>query len=811
MRNFSWIVLTVFFFLLPGNLQAVPAYPGVVDFKQPDNRSLSVRLFGDEFFHWAETVDGYAILFNERGYYEYAAVDALENLVPSGVRANNIAERTLSELNLLSTARKNLKFSPSQVKLLKQISRVYTAEQQKVLPTTGPRKLVCILMEFTDVSFTKTQADFDNLFNQVGYGADGATGSVKDYYLENSWGQLTLDVTVTGPYTAEHDLAYYGGNDAQGNDLRPRDLVTEAVNLADPDVNYADFDNDSDGSVDGVYVIFAGYGEEAGASTDAIWSHAWAITTVTLDGKDISRYSCSPELRGNTGTGLTRIGVISHEFGHVLGAPDFYDTNYSTGGQYSGTGNWDLMAVGSWNNSGATPAHHNAFTKSYYYNWTSMVELTSNQVVTVPNIEDNQAVYFYSTPSTNEYWLLENRQQTGFDAALPGHGLVIYHVDQNNVDAHDPANDINATHPQYMYPVCAGASTDPSAGVPTSYGVISSGGCPFPGTSSSTEFSDITTPSSIDWSGQLTDKFITNIAESGGVIYFDFDNAFEPANFTATSVSTSQIDLSWDLNGAGDDVLVAWSPDGSFGTPVDRTYSAGDSISGGGIVLDYGANTFYMHTALSSSTTYYYKAWSYDGTYYSAGTMANATTVYGVVTSFPYSTDFETGVLPACWSENHGSATTGWTVGSAGSSNYWTIPSHSSYYAYVNDDACNCDMSDVWLISGSMDFSRLSSASLQFDSYADRSYSAGVFTIKASVNGGSDWVDIAAISPSANWVTKIVDLSSLVGNSKVVIAFHYNDEGASATGWAIDNVGISGSPTANTGFLPAIQLLLLSN
>jgi len=173
-------------------------------------------------------------------------------------------------------------------------------------------------------------------------------------------------VDVAGPYAVSQDMVYYGGESGD-----PRPMVTEVVGLADADVDYSDYDNDNDGSVDGVYIIFAGYGEEAGASEDAIWSHAWSIwPAVNYDGVEISRYSCSPELRGNSGTSLTRIGVICHEFGHVLGAPDYYDTNYNnTGdGQFSGTGRWDMMAGGSWNNGGATPAHHNAFTKVVYYN-----------------------------------------------------------------------------------------------------------------------------------------------------------------------------------------------------------------------------------------------------------------------------------------------------------------------------------------------------------------------------------------------------------------------------------------------------------
>jgi len=308
-------------------------------------------------------------------------------------------------------------------------------------------------------------------------------------------------------------MAYYGANTSGGgSDIRPRELVTEAVYLADTDVDYSDFDNDGNGSVDGVYVIYAGYGEEySGVSTDAIWAHAWGIPTVTLDGKTISRYSCSSELRGNSGTNLCRIGVICHEFGHVLGSPDFYDTNYATGGQYSGTGYWDLMASGSWNNSGATPAHHNAYTKVYVYSWATATTKSAGALITLYNAEENSnSFYRYNTTTANEYFLMENRQQHKFDNNIPGHGMIIYHIDGTYIAS--AGNLINAGIHQGMYPVCANAAGNPTA----VYGTINGTGCPFPGTSSITSFTDVTTPYSLSWALANTDKPITDITEDVG-------------------------------------------------------------------------------------------------------------------------------------------------------------------------------------------------------------------------------------------------------------------------------------------------------
>jgi M6 family metalloprotease-like protein len=149
--------------------------------------------------------------------------------------------------------------------------------------------------------------------NQSGY---NSTGSVKDFYLENSYGQLNLEVTVVGPYIADFNRAFYGANNAAGDDSNPQALIVEALQKANPAVNYADFDNDGDGKIDGVHVIFAGHDEAAGASPNAIWSHRWSITGITLDGKLITDYSCSSELRSYIGSTICGIGTVCHEMGH---------------------------------------------------------------------------------------------------------------------------------------------------------------------------------------------------------------------------------------------------------------------------------------------------------------------------------------------------------------------------------------------------------------------------------------------------------------------------------------------------------------
>lgn len=514
----SIIALFIISFVLFVNksADAVVAYPYPVQITQPDGSKITIINKGDEHIKWAETVDGYSIMRNSKKIFEYATLDSNNDMVPSGIKAKDAIERSSSDNLFLSKINKGLRYSKSQIGMMKSISRMVQKSSQKSFPATGSRKLVCILMSFQDVTFTKTKADFENLFNQVGYSTDGATGSVKDYYKENSYNQLDLTVTVAGPYKAANNMVYYGKNGTDGNDVKPDVLVTEAVNAADAAVNYADFDNDNNGYVDGVYVIYAGYGEEVtGVSEDAIWAHAWEINPVIHDGKIITSYSCSAELRGGSGTGINRIGVICHEFGHVMGASDFYDTDGTTASNsYQGTGDWDLMANGSWNNDGATPAHHNPYTKIYVYGWATATTISSTTSITLNNAEQySNSFYRINTPTTNEYFLIENRQQQLFDSYLPGHGMIIYHADGNYINSHVNSNDINTYNHQGFYPVCASATTNPGTTI-GSYGNISTGGCAYPGTSLKTLFTDATTPNSHSWAGASTNKPITSIVEN---------------------------------------------------------------------------------------------------------------------------------------------------------------------------------------------------------------------------------------------------------------------------------------------------------
>ncbi len=657
----------------------VVAYPYPFQFKQPDGLMITIQLKGDEMVHWAETIDGYTLLNNGKNGWEYAVRNANGSISSSGVLAHEVGTRSISEKKLIAKTSKKLRFSTQQVAMLKSAWNIHAKggnTPSKAFTPYGTRKLVMILIGFPDKPFSYSKTDFENLMNQTGYNLNGAQGSVKDFFLETSYNHFNVTTTVAGPYMADSALAYYGAPNGSAHDIRARDLMTEAIAKADPDLNYADFDNDGDGSVDGVYIVYAGYGEATSGDVNTIWPHASSIPTQILDGVSVARYSCSNELLGSSGTSITTIGVICHEFGHVCGAPDYYDTDYETNGQYDGAGKWDVMSTGVYNGtpSGCKPAHMVPIDK-IRFNWVTPILLSADASVSVSDITTNPVIYRYNTTTDNEYFLIENRQKTGFNSYVSGHGMIIYHVDGNFIST--AGNAINVSSHQGMYPVAANSTT--SNGVAVSPSNIGSSGCPWPGTTNKTTFDDATTPNSKSWAGNNTNASLTNIAEVGGVVSFCYKSCpdINPAyNFTAVADNGSQINLSWLKNEVNNDVIIAFNTSNTFGDPLNgTTYNVNDILSGGGTIIYKGPASAYNHTGLSPTTDYFYRIWSVNSTpNYSAGTTTSAQTLCASLAVLPYDEGFEGGAIPSCWTQVTEKGSNLWSIQTSGINSHPATP-----------------------------------------------------------------------------------------------------------------------------------------
>ncbi len=276
------------------------------------------------------------------------------------------------------------------------------------------------------------------------------TGSMRDFYLENSYGQFEVTGTTTVWYTAEHSWRYYSNNDSingnrddYGFGSYPKNavrLVEEAVDLAATDVDFSDYDNNGDGIVDALFVVHAGPGAEEiytknfNEHFNYLWSHKSSIPARLVDGVQVRGYTLEPE----NGT----IGVFCHEFGHELGLPDLYDTDNSS----EGIGEWCLMSSGGWcfkegDQLGTSPAHFSAWSKAQL-GWLQPINVTENLTgLEIPPVETHPVAYrlWRNGEVGPEYFLIENRQPLGFDTGLTRRqknfdlsdpaGLIIYHVD----------------------------------------------------------------------------------------------------------------------------------------------------------------------------------------------------------------------------------------------------------------------------------------------------------------------------------------------------------------------------------------------
>ena len=808
MKKAALIFLFSFFFSftqkMPGfdppsphpKISYTPSSPYPIEYQQADGSTISIYQKGDEEFSYAKTLDEYTILKDEKGFFYYAVLDAKNELVRSKVRACNAEKRTAQNRDFVASLKKNLSFSKEQIERNrpKGLKSGTTSSSTPSFPTTGARKVLVLCIDYTDKPFTLASSSFDNLFNQNNY---NGTGSFKDFYSAVSYNQLTLTTTIVGWYHASGTRASYGAHNGSNNDINAATLIKEAVQAADAaGIDFSQFDNDNNGKVDAVLVIHAGYGEEASADADDIWSHRSNLgaSSLVCDGKTVDDYAIFPELGGSTGSTITSIGVICHEFGHCLGLPDYYDTDYATNGQGFNLQNWDLMASGSWNNGGKTPAGINVLGKADL-GWLSLTDMNNPfDVINMPNAFENKVGYKVQSPVTNEYFILENRQKVGFDAYLPGHGMLIYHFDG-----------VNWPSMRNKYSTHQCLDLEEADGIQTS---ATYSGDPFPGTNNVISFTDATTPNMRTWSDQNTGKPITNITENLGLISFVFAGGTgqNPTSFTATASSGSQIDVAWTPY-LSKNIVLAYSTSPVIGSPQDgATYHTGDAIPGGGTVLYTGSATSFSHSNLFGLKTYYYKVWTVQDAVpsYSSGYIVNATTPCGVL-ELPYSQDFESASLPNCWTSFRGANNLG--------TNDWLIFTNPTYAhggsrsASVQFEALDGNQKEDWLVMPQLAMPART-AGLQ---YWERKLNSGnlgnTYSIKVSTSSPTDINSFQTIYSyketslsNTNYTQRTINLSHYAGQN-IYIAFVVSRDGGDY--WNIDDVSVQAMPLPPAAYTQA--------
>ncbi len=491
-----------------------PASPFELSVDQADGTRITILGKGNINNPWTETTDGFSIV-DVNGVYEYAKKVNGE-LVGTGVKANDSQNRTSSEINFVSSLQSSLKpdFNPLKSSILSQVNAQLS---NKTYPTTGNVKVLTMLIDYPDLNNTYPKSNFDSLL----YGANyrSGDGSFKTFYETASNGVITVDVDVVGWYRAANNYTYYSRD--SGYD-RAADLVREAVDAAEnAGVNFAQYDNDNDGDVDGVLVVHAGPGAESGSQTQFIWSHRWVMNggnlgSVTYDGKFINDYMMNPETRGSlTNPRMVGIGVFCHEFGHNLGLPDLYDTDPANGDS-EGIGNWCLMAGGGWLGGEHRPVNFSAWCR-IENNWDSPTVMpiggSSSHSLSAASTTQNEIIQV-NTAVSSEYFLLENRQQTGLDLELPGTGLAIWHINTTKTGGNGVNADANLK----------GVDLEEADGNNDLDNSVNRGdaGDLFPGTSNNSTFDDNSIPNARTYNLATTGFELRNIAEVGNQLNFDF-------------------------------------------------------------------------------------------------------------------------------------------------------------------------------------------------------------------------------------------------------------------------------------------------
>ncbi|MDR1739396.1 MAG: M6 family metalloprotease domain-containing protein [Bacteroidales bacterium] len=529
---FKKIILFAIALSIFGEVFARPMPPYPVEVTQGDGTVVTVQFFGDEKLHWVESLDGYTLIKNSKLDLVFAVKDAKGNLQPSSIlyRGQDLAAYSAADKAAIALLDKGLTYSKKQVETAKKVwtvienasgegstdkaSGASKATAPVVTPVVGNKTALVILAEFQDIEFTYSKEEFELWANQIGYSANGATGSVRDFFYENSYGKLEVAFTFVGPVTCSHNASYYA------NENRWQDWAKEVAQLADSLVDYSQFA--INGALPFYHIIYAGYA----SMYSSIWPHKWGIWPIlTLDEVRISTYSCSQELDGNSGSTMAGIGAFCHEVTHSFGSPDYYDTDYrGSGGDYDGTGIWDCMASGTYNNESKTPPHINMFQK-ILFGWVNPIQLYAPRTVTdMPNSVDSAMAYFVKVNTNGEMYLLENRQKKGFDAYVPASGLLVYHVHQDALSG----NVDNTSHPQGCYVVAAGRLTAIPTASPSSYDLINSASAVFPGSKNKTSFTGSTSPRMFSWEGSsgiaIENKPITDIVHNAdnGTISFRF-------------------------------------------------------------------------------------------------------------------------------------------------------------------------------------------------------------------------------------------------------------------------------------------------
>lgn len=526
--------------------QAIPANPRPFVVTQPDGSQLTLKINGDEHYNFYTTVDGYTVMQNTAGYYVYAK-KAGNQLTATTTIARNADQRSTSEVQLLNSIGKRV-IDKARVETANMMRATRNEAMKRRVFDYSQFKGLVLLVEFNDCSFSRSDvADFyEKMINQPNYtgytNEDGTsnyygkyTGSVRDYFYDNSYETFDPHFDIVGPIK----LTNYSVN-SPNQTSNMRNILIAALKAANDSVDYSQYDLDGNGSVDIFYVIFAGVGSNTGEASQHVWPHAsYLWPSATYDNVRLNRYACSCELYSQDYNILDGIGTMCHEFSHVLGLPDLYDTDYAENGQAVTPSEYEIMDGGGYNNTGRTPAGYSAYDK-YSLEFAPVTVIDQPGDYSLNPLSTHKEIFKINSPVNNEFFLLENRQKTGkWDAYIPGHGMMVARVDSTDASVWTD-NNVNDNPNHLYYEILRANGSDVAGGDATD---------PFPGTKGVTMITNATQANLLGWTGTENPLSITSIQENEGVISFsvlmasDILSDVEDFETMPTSTSTTEKDV----------------------------------------------------------------------------------------------------------------------------------------------------------------------------------------------------------------------------------------------------------------------------
>lgn len=433
----SWAALNVF---------ASKANGQPFHYTQPDGTTVTVVLHGDEHFSWSTTTDG-ILLFRSGSHFFIADVDESGTLRPTTFIAHNNGQRSNAEVAAANRQHRKAFHEVASRELSRAARKSESLGKTDYVPHVGSPTFIVLLVEFADVRFTllNPQESFSQLFNSeeelqdLGNGENNNHGSVRKYFTDMSDGLFKPHFQVLAPVTLPNDMKHYGGTSSSANDEKPMEVIKDALALIEEDFDFdrPEYDHDNNGKVDGLCVIYAGYGQNNGGPVESLWARSSSVSATTSAGKAFSRYAMSSELNfyeeywtaRETKPQIAGVGIICHEFSHAMGLPDIYPTSSSAQVDNQEMEYWDLMDGGEYVRNGYRPTAYTGWEREVM-GWRQIQRLDNTQegIAAKPLLDGGTAYRISNPDKATEYFVLENVQKISWNTSLPGHGLLVYHV-----------------------------------------------------------------------------------------------------------------------------------------------------------------------------------------------------------------------------------------------------------------------------------------------------------------------------------------------------------------------------------------------